>query len=167
MELKGDKMPIRAFREWLREKEQELEECRELASMNEIFELVTDYKRVSSADYINYRIKNLEKNDPYYLTQCVSIEEKCKMEHGPRVHYYLYKDYLIYYGKFRYSNKFEVHFLDISNSDTNILNGKNNYSTIFSAVMSVLKDNHFDKNKYDNIYIVNNDAKKLIFTKYL
>ena len=155
------------FGEWLREKERELEECRELASMNEIFELITDYKRVASTDYINYRIKNLEKNDPYYLTQCVSIEEKCKMEHGPRVHYYMYKDYLIYYGKFKYSNKFEIHFLDTSNSDANITNGKNNYSSIFSAIISILKYNHFDKNKYDNIYIVNTNAKKINFYEVL
>lgn len=158
---------IGPFRGWLREKERELEEYREFASMNELFDVITDYKQVTSTDYINYRIKNLEKNDPYYLTQCVSIEEKCKMEHGPRVHYYIYKDYLIYYGKFKYSNKFEVHFLDITNSDSNIMNGKNSYSTVFSAIMSILKDKHFDKNKYDNIYVVNNNAKKINFYEIL
>lgn len=158
---------IGTFREWLREKEKELEEFREFASLNEIFEIITDYKKVTSTEYVNYRIKNLEKNDAYYLTQCGSIEDKCKREHGPRVHYYMYKNYLIYYGKFKYSNKFEIHFLDTTNSDANIMNGKNNYSTIFSAIMSILKDKHFDKNKYDDIYIVNNNAKKINFYEVL
>ena len=35
----------------------------------------------------------------------------------------MYKDYLIYYGKFKYSNKFEIHFLDTKNPDANVING--------------------------------------------
>lgn len=152
-----------SFREWLREKERELQEYKQFAEMNEVFDYISDYKQVTSKDYINYRIKNLTKNDPYYLTQCVSIEEKCKMEHGPRVQYYMYSNFLIYYGKFKYSNKYEVHFLDITNPDPNILDGTSNYSKVFSAVMSVLKDKHFDKNKNDNVYIVNSNDKKINF----
>lgn len=75
----------------------------------------------------------------------------------------MYKDFLIYYGKFKYSNKFEIHFLDTKNPDTNVINISGYYSSIFSVVMSILKDKHFDKGKSENIYIVNKVVDKIDF----
>lgn len=155
------------FKEWLREKENELQELRELVSLNEIFDYTSDYKEVSPAVYIEYKEKLLKQVDPYFLSTVINLEEKRKREHGPRVHYYKYKDFLIYYGKFKYSNKYEIHFLDLNNFDVNVINGKNNYSTVFIAVMSILKDKHFDKGKSDNISIINTNNKKIDFYEVL
>lgn len=152
-----------SFREWLHEKERELQEYKQFMKMNEVFDYISDYKQVNPTEYIKYRENSLRLTDPYYLSQDIDLEEKRKREHGPRVQYFMYSNFLIYYGKFKYSNKYEVHFLDITNPDPNILNGTSNYSKAFSAVMSVLKDKHFDKNKYDNIYIVNRNDKKINF----
>lgn len=152
------------FRQWLLEKEKELNEFREfieLISLNEIFEYIPNYKEVTRDVYIKYRKETLEILDPYYLS-LIDLEQKCKNEHGPRVHYYMYNNFLIYYGKFKYSNKYEVHFIDINNPDSNIIGGKNKYSVIFSVIMSILKDKHFNT-KSDNIYIVNNDSRKISF----
>jgi len=160
-------MSIGTFREWLREKERELEECRELASMNEIFKYVSGYKEVSGDEYVKYKMNILKSIDPYYLKQGIDIEEKRRKDHGPRVHYYTYDNFLIYYGKFLYSKKFEIHFLDMTNPDSNIVGGTGNYSNIFSVLMSILKDKHFDVGKSDDIYIVNTKVKKVDFYEVL
>lgn len=155
------------FKEWLKEKEMELQEYKDFAKMNEVFEYISDYKRVDSSEYISYREKQLKMNDPNFLKLAGNLEEKRKREHGPRVHYYKYMNFLIYYGKFKYSNKYEIHFVDTTNLDPNIIDGNGNYSKIFSAVMSILKDKHFDANRVDNIYIVNNNTKKINFYEVL
>ena len=126
------------FREWLREKEIELEEYKKLAEMNEIFKYISGYKEVSGAEYDKYRMKVLQSIDPYYLKQCVDLEEKRKTTHGPRVHYYMYDNFLIYYGKFLYSKKVEIHFLDTTNLESNIIGGTGNYNNIFSVILSIL-----------------------------
>ena len=158
------KMTLREeFREYLNQEKKKLKDLKHLISLNEIFNYISDYKEVSGIEYTKYREHISKLTDKTFYKMVNDFEEKRKKEHGPRVHYYKYKDFLIYYGKFKYSNKFEIHFLDITNPDTNVINGKGYYSSIFSVIMSILKDKHFDKGKSENIYIVNKTAEKIDF----
>lgn len=151
------------FREYINQEKQKLKDLKHLISLNEIFNYISDYKEVSGSEYVKYREYISKIVDPQFYKSVNDFEEKRKNEHGPRVHYYRYKNFLIYYGKFKYSNKFEIHFLDITNPDANIINGNGYYSSIFSVIMSILKDKHFDKGKTDDIFILNKISKKIDF----
>lgn len=151
------------FREYLNQETKKLNDLKHLISLNEIFNYISDYREVPGTEYTKYREYISKLIDKPFFKKVKDFEEKRKNEHGPRVHYYMYKDFLIYYGKFKYSNKFEIHFLDTKNPDTNVINCSGYYSSIFSVVMSILKDKHFDKGKSENIYIVNKVVDKIDF----
>lgn len=69
----------------------------------------------------------------------------------------------IFYGKFKNSNKYEVHFCNIKDLSFESLGVNNNYSTVFSGVMSILKDKHFDKVRVENVYIKHKEPEKVLF----
>ena len=121
------------FKKWLEEKR-----------LNEIFNYTSDYKEISKNEFIEYEKKIALHLDPDALVNGLDIELSDKRNRGPRVHYYVYKDFLIFYGKFKNSKKYEVHFWNIKDLSFESLGGNNNYSITFSGVMSILKDKHFD-----------------------
>lgn len=139
------------FREWL--------------ILNEVFDYTSGYKEVNKSVYIDNWKKFINKSNPETLKQPgIDLERTVFDNHGPRVHYYMYKNFLIFYGKFKSSNKYEVHFWDIKNLEHDII-GTNSFNSVFSAVMSIIKDKHIDAGKLDRIYIKNEHDKKLNFYK--
>ena len=142
------------FKKWLEEKR-----------LNEIFNYTSDYKEISKNEFIEYEKKIALHLDTDALVNGLDIELSDKRNRGPRVHYYVYKDFLIFYGKFKNSKKYEVHFWNIKDLSFESLGGNNNYSTAFSAVMSILKDKHFDAGRVENIYIKHREPEKVLFYK--
>lgn len=133
--------------------------------LNEVFDYTSNYKEVNKSVYIENWIKFINKANPETLKQPgIDLERTVFDSHGPRVHYYTYKNFLIFYGKFKSSNQYEVHFWDIKNLEHDII-GTSSFNDIFSAVMSILKDKHIDVGKLDRIYIKNEHDKKIKFYK--
>ena len=115
--------------------------------INEIFDYNPNYREVNKSVYIENWIKFLNKANPETLKQPgIDLGRTVFDNHGPRVHYYLYKDYLIFYGKFKSSNRYEVHFWDIKNLEYEETVGKSSFNTIFSVIMSIIKDKHLETN---------------------
>jgi hypothetical protein len=146
---------IGTFREWLRE-----EEVKELT---EVFDYTPDYREISRDDFIEYEKKIAVHIDANALKTGLDIDLSDKRNRGPRVHHYIYKDFLIFYGKFKNSKKYEVHFWNIKDLSFESLGGNNNYSTAFSGVMSILKDKHFDVGRVENVYIKHKEPEKILF----
>ena len=133
--------------------------------LNEVFDYTSNYKEVNKSVYIENWIKFINKTNPETLKQPgIDLERTVFDNHGPRVHYYTYKNFLIFYGKFKSSNRYEVHFWDIKNLEHDII-GSSSFNDIFSAVMSILKDKHIEAGKLDRIYIKNEHDKKIKFYK--
>jgi hypothetical protein len=138
---------------------------RDYLILNEIFDYTSNYKEVNKNVYIDNWKKFINKENPEILKQPgIDLKRTVFDNHGPRVHYYTYDNFLIFYGKFKSSNKYEVHFWDIKNLEHDII-GSNSFNKIFSAVMSIIKDKHIDAGKLDYIYIKNEHPKKLQFYK--
>lgn len=149
---------MQTFREWLIEKEQ-IEEQK----INEIFNYVTNYKEVSKDVYLEYYKKMITKDDPNALSRYLDVNAQQQRNHGTMVQYYLYKDFLIYYGKFKKSKKYEVHFWNITTLEQSSLGGDGNFSSVFSAVMSIIMDKHIDKGRVENVYIKHDEPDKVSF----
>lgn len=116
-------------------------------TLNEIFDYTPNYKEVNKNVYIENWVKFLNKQDPKILKQPgIDLERTVFENHGPRVHYYTYKDYLIFYGKFKHSNKYEIHFWDIKNLEYEDNVSKSGFNTVFSVIMSIIKDKHLKTN---------------------
>ena len=124
---------MNSFRDWL--------------VLNEVFDYISNYKEVSKDVYIENWINMLKKHNPNSLKRKgIDLERTVFDNHGPRVHYYTYDNYLIFYGKFKSSNKYEVHFWDIKNLEYENNVGKSGFNKIFSIIMSILKDKHLKTN---------------------
>ena len=144
---------------------------RDWSILNEVFDYTSNYREVNKYVYIDNWIKFLNKANTETLKQPgIDLERTVFDSHGPRVHYYLYKDYLIFYGKFKSSNRYEVHFWDIKNLEYEDTISKSGFNSIFSVVMSIIKDKHLETNA--RIYIHHEvkerrDFYKLIIDKIL
>jgi len=149
---------IGTFREWLIEYEGK--------ELNEVFEYTPNYKEISKDEFLEYEKKIINKDDPEAYKKGLNLESENERNHGPRVHYYLYKDFVIIFGKLRCSKKYEVHFWNIKTLRFESLGeGDGNYSSVFSAAMSIVKDKHFDKGKLNNVYIKHKEKLKIDFYK--
>ena len=144
---------------------------RDWSILNEVFDYTSNYREVNKYVYIDNWIKFLNKANTETLKQPgIDLERTVFDSHGPRVHYYLYKDYLIFYGKFKSSNRYEVHFWDIKNLEYEDTISKSGFNSIFSVVMSIIKDKHLETNA--RIYLHHEvkerrDFYKLIIDKIL
>jgi hypothetical protein len=147
---------MQKFREWLREEE--------IKELNEMFEYTSKYTEVSKDDYIEYRKKIINKDDENAHKRGLDLILSHFREHGDEVKYYIYNDFLIFYGKFKASKKYEIHFWNIKTLSMESLGkGPGNFSSVFSAVMSIIKDKHIEEGKLSNVYVKHEDSAKVDF----
>ena len=83
------------FKKWLEEEKR----------LNEIFDYTSDYKEISRDKFIEYEKKIALHLDPDALVKGLDIELSDKRNRGHRVHYYIYKDFFFFFGKFKNSKK--------------------------------------------------------------
>ena len=127
--------------------------------INEMFDLVQGIVQIGTEEFFKYA----------YEMYCATTDNPRSFEdatpelfkrYGYKVKAFKFKNYLIIYGLYPISKRYEVHFWDIERHLASGVSNKGFSDNIFSAVMTVIIEQHLNKRNEDLYIIFKDDSSR-------